>query len=178
MQEERAVEAARRSKKRADHAREVSERGRARIKEIERETARQVNQRVAEAQKLSLDSVGDAFRPSAVWLGAARQTAATTELVDAVKEFQQKNHKLTMVIKQSRGGIAVIDGVTLSVGQSFDGFRLVAVRDASAVLRRGSQKLELRLLKDDGQAGGATAIAPAAPGTGTSEKFAGAGGGN
>ena len=40
--EERAVEAARESKARADLAREVSERGEARIKDIERETSREV----------------------------------------------------------------------------------------------------------------------------------------
>ena len=49
--EERAVEAARVSKERADHARAVSERGHARIKEIERETTRQIRQRVAEANE-------------------------------------------------------------------------------------------------------------------------------
>ena len=46
--EERAVEAARISKERAEHAREVSDWGEARIKEIERETTRQVKQRVAQ----------------------------------------------------------------------------------------------------------------------------------
>src|SRR4029453_17973798 len=49
--EERAVEAARESKALADRAREVSENGRARIKEVERETSREGKQRVAEAER-------------------------------------------------------------------------------------------------------------------------------
>src|SRR4029450_12408828 len=55
--EERAVEAARMSKERADRAREVSERGEAHIKEIERETTRQIKQRVAEAQNAAEEVV-------------------------------------------------------------------------------------------------------------------------
>jgi hypothetical protein len=49
--EEQAVEAARESKALADQARAVNARGRARLKDIDRETSRQVKQRVAEAQK-------------------------------------------------------------------------------------------------------------------------------
>lgn len=49
--EDRAVEAARESKLLADHAQQVSERGRARLKDVDREMSRHVKQRVAEAQK-------------------------------------------------------------------------------------------------------------------------------
>ena len=55
--EERAVEAARMSKERAERAREVSDWAEARIKEVERETTRQVKQRVAEAQKAAEEFV-------------------------------------------------------------------------------------------------------------------------
>src|SRR5215208_4593691 len=49
--EERAVEAARESKALADRARQVDERGRARVKDVERELSRQVQQRLSEAEK-------------------------------------------------------------------------------------------------------------------------------
>jgi colicin import membrane protein len=49
--EDRALEAARESKARADHVREVGERGRDRVKTVERETARDIRQRVTEAQR-------------------------------------------------------------------------------------------------------------------------------
>ena len=115
---------------------------------------------LAAAQKLKLDNVGDAFKPSTVWVGSPKQVAPTVEVVDAVAEFQKK--KLTAVVKQNSGGIAVIDKTYLSVGQSLDGFRLVAVKDRSAILRRGNQRVELRLRDGD-----------AANGTMTSEKIAG-----
>ena len=102
---------------------------------------------LAAAQKIKLDNVGDAFKPSPVWVGSPKQPAPTVELVDAVAEFQKK--KLTAVMKQASGGIAVIDKTYLSVGQSLDGFRLVAVKDRSAILRRGNQRVELRLREDD-----------------------------
>ncbi|MFZ0090482.1 MAG: hypothetical protein WAL63_13295 [Solirubrobacteraceae bacterium] len=49
--EERAAEAAHESKERSEHARDVSEHGRARMREVDRDTSRQVKQRIAEAQK-------------------------------------------------------------------------------------------------------------------------------
>jgi len=55
--EERAVEAARESKVLADRAREVSERGRVRLKQVDLETSRQVKQRVAEAQRAAEEFV-------------------------------------------------------------------------------------------------------------------------
>jgi colicin import membrane protein len=55
--EERALEAAREAKERSEHARQVSERGRARVAEVERETSRNLKQRVAEAQKAADESV-------------------------------------------------------------------------------------------------------------------------
>jgi hypothetical protein len=126
---------------------------------------------VAAARKLKLDSVGDAFKPSTAWVGTPKQVAPTGELVDAVAEFQKK--KLTAVIKQGAGGFAVIDKIYLPVGQSMDGFRLVAVKDRSAILRRGNQRVELRLDESGtGTSGsGSASISGAGSGT-TSEKVA------
>ena len=121
---------------------------------------------VAASRKLRLDKVGDAFRPSPAWVGTPRTGPATTELVDAVAEFQKK--KLMAVMKQGSGGIAIIDKTALSVGQSMDGFRLVAVKDRSAVLRRGTQRVELRLREDETPPGNGPAATPLP----TSEKLA------
>jgi colicin import membrane protein len=55
--EERAVEAAQESKERSNHVRQVGERGRARVKEVEREMSRLVRQRVAARQKAADESV-------------------------------------------------------------------------------------------------------------------------
>jgi colicin import membrane protein len=55
--EERAVEAAQESKDRSNHARQVSERGRARVMEVGRDTSRLVKQRIAAAQKAADEAV-------------------------------------------------------------------------------------------------------------------------
>jgi hypothetical protein len=62
----------------------------------------------------------------------------------------------------------MIDKTALSVGQSLDGFRLVAVKDCSAILRRGNQRVELRLADDSLGTNAMTT-----PGAATSEKVAG-----
>jgi colicin import membrane protein len=55
--EERAVEAAHEAAARSDQARQVTERGRVRLREVDRETSRHVKQRVAEAQKAADETV-------------------------------------------------------------------------------------------------------------------------
>lgn len=120
---------------------------------------------VAAGQKLDLRNVGDAFRPSVAWIGARRQPAPAAGPFDAAREFQN-THRLTAVMKQAGGGIAIIDKTTLAVGQSIDGFRLVAVKDRSAVLRRGTDRVELRLPEEQTLAAGA--LTPSGTGTGTS----------
>ena len=115
---------------------------------------------VARSQKLNLESVNDAFRPPAAWVGTQR-TAIVEDRPDAAREFLQR-HRLTAVMRQTGGGVAIIDQKTVAVGHSLDGFRLVAVKDRSAVLRRGQHRVELRLPEDVLQGG-----------AGPSEKVAG-----
>lgn len=117
----------------------------------------------ARVQRLNLEQINDAFRPSTAWVGTPR-TATVAELRDEARDFLQR-HRLTAVMKQTAGGVAIIDQKTVAVGQSLDGFRLVAVKDRSAVLRRGGQRVELRLPEEN----------LAAPG---SEKLANTGSGN
>ena len=105
----------------------------------------------AAKQKLALDRpVHDAFRPPQAWVGG---TPVVTEdqMVVAAREFQAR--KLTAVIMRPSGrGLAIVNEKTLAIGQSLDGFTLVAVREHSAVFRRGTQRVELRL--DEAQQGG------------------------
>jgi hypothetical protein len=115
---------------------------------------------VARAQELDVRTIRDAFVPPASWVGAQR-VAVVEDHPDAVREFTSR-HKLTAVMKQTGGGVAIIEGRTVTVGQSIGGFRLVVVKDRSAVLRRGNQRVELRLPEDPNPLGG------------TSDKLAGA----
>jgi hypothetical protein len=114
---------------------------------------------IARSESLHGESVRDAFRPPGAWVGASR-LASPDEMAVAAREFQ--NRRLTAVIMRTSGrGVAIVDQRTVAVGQSLDGFLLVAVKERSAVFRRGTQRVELRLPDD-------------APGNGmTSEKVAG-----
>jgi hypothetical protein len=106
---------------------------------------------------LDLEHVPDAFRPSAVLTGATKAEPVTvTEQHDAAQEFYDKyKDKLTMVLKNGDGGVVIIDKKRLSIGQQIDGFRLVAVKAGSAVLWRGTQRVELRTSASEKLAGGA-----------------------
>jgi hypothetical protein len=101
---------------------------------------------VARAQELDVRNIRDAFVPPTSWIGTQRP-AAVDDYPNAAREFINR-HKLTAVMKQSGGGIAIIEGKMVAVGQSIGGFRLVVVKDRSAVLRRGNQRVELRLPED------------------------------
>lgn len=101
---------------------------------------------IAKAENLNLDAVRDAFRPPAAWVGTTR-AVTPDEMAVAARDFQ--NRKLTAVIMRNSGrGVAIVDQRTVGVGQSLDGFVLVAVKERSAVFRRGGQRVELRLPED------------------------------
>ena len=114
---------------------------------------------IARSEDLDPDSARDAFRPPAAWVGTTR-VATPDEVALAAREFQ--NRRLTAVMRKTGRDVAIVDQRTVAVGQSLDGFLLVAVRDRSAVFRRGSQRVELRLPEE-----------PGGTGQSTSEKMAG-----
>jgi chromosome segregation ATPase len=86
---ERAVEAAQESSDCVDHAREVSERGRVRLKEVDRETARRVKQRVAEAQKAADEAVKQE-RQAAEADAQSELQEVQAEVDDAIEEAQNE----------------------------------------------------------------------------------------
>ena len=118
---------------------------------------------IAKNEKLDPGATRDAFRPPAAWVGTSR-AATPDEMALAARDFQ--NRRLTAVMRNSGRGLAIVDQKTVAVGQSLDGFTLVTVKERSAVFRRGSQRVELRL-PDDVPGGGSGSAA-------TSEKVAGA----
>lgn len=108
----------------------------------------------ANGRPMNLEAVRDAFRPPTALVGS-RKAETTDELADAAKRFADK-HKLAAVIKRQTGrSVAIIEdksagssSLTVAVGQALDGFTLVAVKDRVAILRRGTQRVELRLQED------------------------------
>jgi len=108
----------------------------------------------AQGQRMNLEAVRDAFRPPPS-LVSSRKVETVDEQQDTVKRFVER-HKLVAISKrQSGGGVAIIEdrtaatgSLTVAVGQKLNGFTLVAVRDRLAILRRGDQKVELRIQED------------------------------
>ena len=85
--EEQAVEAEEDAKDRADHAQQVSESGRARLAETDKETGRWVKQRIAEAQKAADEAV-ERERQAAEADAEERQVQVQAEVDDEIEEAE------------------------------------------------------------------------------------------
>jgi Rho termination factor, N-terminal domain len=86
--EERAVEAAQEAKERSDHALRVSERGRARVKEVNSETAREREQRIKQAEK-DAEALLKRERLAAQEEAEQRQHAVHAEVEEESERAQQ-----------------------------------------------------------------------------------------
>jgi hypothetical protein len=95
---------------------------------------------VAQAERLELTAVPDAFRPSRRWGPAEPDTSSVAPVPGPVKSdlagLFKSRHKLNAVMsgRPGSGGIAIIDGHMLTPGMKVDGFTLTAVTERSAVL--------------------------------------------
>jgi hypothetical protein len=100
-------------------------------------------------------AVPDEWRPKAA---AAKAEAAAPPRFDA--EAFKSAHRLTTVLKGTRGNFAVIDGGSLRTpGQELDGMILREVTSESAVFERDGVLVELRISRPgvtDGRVGGAS----------------------
>ncbi len=97
------------------------------------------------------------FGPSPDWIAAPDEVPSAGGLIDLTSvpgspgrvptgNARAESHSLTMVMPMSTGGIAVIDGVRLRVGQTHpDGFALIAVGDRTATIERGGNRVVLSM---------------------------------
>jgi colicin import membrane protein len=94
--EEQAVEAAQESKDRSNHARQVVERGRARLTEADQEASRVVRQRVAAAQKAADESVKRERRAAQADAQEQReeiQAEVDEEIADAQRDAEESQRR-------------------------------------------------------------------------------------
>ena len=70
----------------------------------------------------------------------------------AVTRFLQ-THRLEAVLQSDRGGNAIINGNTVTPGQTLDGFRLVSVDRNVALLEYGTVRVNLKLDLREGRKG-------------------------
>ena len=105
---------------------------------------------LAKARHLDGQSVRDAFRPPEAWLPAEpkQQAPKPRDEVDRrAKEFARQ-HKLTATAISATGGMAIIDGQCVTVGNELDGFRLVSVDRVSACLIADGARVKLGLAEN------------------------------
>jgi MSHA biogenesis protein MshK len=106
------------------------------------------------AASSSSQGLPDPTRPPA----AATPAQAGADAAPAVPQLQ------SVLVGQARAErrIAVIDGESVRVGESFHGARVVRIADNEVELLRGRERQVLRLYAPDGSANGMTRVAPAA----------------
>jgi hypothetical protein len=100
-------------------------------------------ERVAERHAFDLDRVPNAFAPPKSWIVETVRKGAGSSRVTA--EMFEATHVLTGVMAAGDGGYAIIDGRTLFIGQTLDGFELISVSQRSAVLESDGERTELLL---------------------------------
>ena len=86
--------------------------------------------------------IRDAFTPPASWVPADGEQRAGSEAALAVEEFK-RDHKLEAVLVTGDQRCAVINGQTVYVGQTVQGYRLVSVQERSAEFRAGGVTVSL-----------------------------------
>lgn len=108
----------------------------------------------AAAATPSAQTLPDPTRPPAAAIPAA---AASTAAPTAVPQLQ------SVLVGPAAGArrIAVIDGESVHVGESFHGARVVRIADNEVELQRGRERQVLRLYAPEG-GGGMTRVAPVA----------------
>lgn len=100
----------------------------------------------SEAQRLSKTPLTDAFQVPPRWAAAYKTAEQPTARPLTVVERFQQSHKLNAVMVGGRRSRAILDGATVSVGQVFDGFKLVDVTERLAVLESGSERVTLKIM--------------------------------
>jgi hypothetical protein len=86
--------------------------------------------------------IRDAFTPGAAWTGTVAGGVS-----GSTATFSQTHH-LTGVLVCGRSGQAMVDGKDVLVGQTLDGFKLIAVKPGMAVFAAGDLQTTLRIARD------------------------------
>lgn len=145
--EEEAVEAARESKERADHLREASERGAARVTEVERESAQDVEQRVADAQKAADESVRrerEQAEADAQERVQETQSEVDGEVEDARRDAQASQERAEALVQDATEKLAEARELAEDA--------TAAAREAAAEAHRQAEELAGEARQQAGQA--------------------------
>jgi hypothetical protein len=89
----------------------------------------------------AIGDIPDAFQPSHSWL--ASQQPLTAAPVDHSSADFLAAHKLSGVLESTTGGVAIVDGQVLRVGQNLGDFRLRAVGSRWAEFTKDGNSVRL-----------------------------------
>lgn len=84
----------------------------------------------------------DAFTPPSSWVPVDAEPEAGSEAAMAAETFK-RDHKLEAVLVTGDQRCAVINGQTIYVGQTLQGYRLISVHERSAEFRAGAVTVSL-----------------------------------
>lgn len=87
----------------------------------------------------------DAFSLPAKWMSEAK-AATSAPARDLAADFHQ-HHKLNAVLRGEEGGVAIIDGKALRVGQTIDGFTVRSIGQRAVSLAGEGTTVEVRLAR-------------------------------
>ncbi len=103
---------------------------------------------LARERGVDVSQVRDAFVPHKSWLPESNSAKVVKQSSDLSPEQFRIRHRLMAVVITDEARYVVVDGDMLRVGEFVDGYRLVAVKERSAILKLRGAAVELILPTD------------------------------
>lgn len=110
----------------------------------------------SKANDIEAELAGDAFQPSPDWLAdeqaavRARSTAKPDPAGPTAEEAFAARYQLNGVMADGQGGIAIVSGRAVALGQTVDGFKLVELQQRKAVWVDGQGRRVEMTLREPG----------------------------
>jgi hypothetical protein len=101
-------------------------------------------QGLAQKHRLQLSEIDDGFDRPSSWKQQEQTVRELKASQARANDFRTKHH-LAAVLTAERQGLAVLEGKPIRIGQTIDGFTLVAVAHHSAVFEANGIRVELSM---------------------------------
>ena len=101
---------------------------------------------LARREGVDVSQVRDAFVPARSWLPESEPIGVVKKASGMSPEQFRLRHQMMAVVITDEASFVVVDGKTLQAGELVDGYRLVEIRERSAVFESQGQAVELMML--------------------------------
>src|SRR5579862_698933 len=85
----------------------------------------------------------DPFAPTGAWLERIERKARQGKA--GASDLFRNHHHLSACMVGGQSGFAIVDGKTVAIGQSIDGFRLIAIHEQSVEFESAQDRVSLKL---------------------------------